>query len=62
MTLKELAQTIGAEALLTEGALSHLVSIEDAKNSYGTLRFLVAPIGGQGSAWVNADRVKVVRK
>jgi len=57
--MKELIKLIGKSALLREGQLSFPVTITDVKSVYGTDRLEVSPIGGAGSVWVNADRVKV---
>lgn len=59
MNVRESAALIGLEALLHVDALRVPVSIDDVKNSYGVTRYLVAPIAGAGSQWVNADRVTV---
>jgi hypothetical protein len=59
MNVKSMAALIGREGLLQVDQLQVPVTIDDVKNSYGTPRYLVAPIAGAGSAWVNADRVKV---
>ena len=32
--------------------------VVDAKQAYGVSRYLVIPVAGQGSTWVNADRVR----
>ena len=35
-------------------------TILDAKQSYGNIRFLVSPIMGSGSAWVDISRLQGV--
>lgn len=42
---------------LTESRLFVPVTIRDVKNVYGQKRFLIEPIGGKGSTWVDARRV-----
>lgn len=39
-------------------ALAFPVRILEEKNSYGVRRLLVEPVGGMGTKWVNASRVK----
>lgn len=58
MSVKELSKAIDTTALLNEGELSFPVLIQDVKISYGQARYLVSPIGGRGSVWVNKERVK----
>lgn len=38
--------------------LAFPVRILQEKNSYGVRRLLVEPVGGMGTQWVNASRVK----
>lgn len=52
--MKELLQNIGKEAEISVGGLTVLVTIDDVKKSYGHDRFLVTPIAGRGSVWVEA--------
>ncbi len=52
--MKELLQNIGKEAEIFIGGLNVLVKIDDVKKSYGHDRFLVTPIAGRGSVWVEA--------
>jgi hypothetical protein len=60
MSVKELSQLIDTTALLSEGGLSFPVLIQDVKISYGQARYLVSPIGGRGSVWVNKERVRAL--
>lgn len=54
MKLSEYQKYIGKTALFrVRGVgLSFQVKIKDVKNSYGNIRFLVEPVSGTGSAWV----------
>lgn len=57
--VNELSQAIGKIANIDQGGLSVDVKILDAKQSYGTTRYLVTPMAGSGEIWVNADRVTI---
>ena len=58
MTTVEMSQYIGKEARYApNGELCFNVRITDAKVRYGTLRFLVEPMNGSGSAWVQSTSV-----
>lgn len=62
MTALSKAALVGATALLRyNDGLSFPVTILDVKESYGALRFQVAPVGGIGETWVDASRVTVAR-
>jgi len=37
-----------------------LCDVVDAKSSWGTERFLVVPVNGDGEAWVAAERTELV--
>lgn len=39
--------------------LSIEVTILDIREVWGTIHYLITPIDGSGSVWVNASRVKV---
>jgi hypothetical protein len=60
VSVKELSQLIDTTALLNEGGLFFPVLIQDVKISYGQARYLVSPIGGRGSVWVNKERVRAI--
>jgi hypothetical protein len=61
MTTAQTAHLIGREgALRVSAALAVAVRIVDVKQSYGNLRYLVAPLAGLGQEWVDAGRVVVV--
>jgi hypothetical protein len=50
---------IGREGTLDASPFSFRVTVTDVKSVYGVERLEVSPVAGTGSAWVNADRVKV---
>lgn len=54
MKLSDYQKYIGKIALFrVRGVgLSFQVKIKDVKNKYGNIRFLVEPVSGTGSAWV----------
>ena len=57
MTVKEMATLVGREFGITEGPFRFRVLVDDVKVSYGTPRAFVYPVGGEGGAWVNVDRL-----
>ena len=57
--MKELIKLIGQEGTLNAYPFSFRVIVTDVKSVYGTDRLEVTPVAGSGTAWVNADRVKV---
>ena len=52
MTAFNLSRLIGLECLYTVNGLEVLVRITDVKRSYGRTRYLVTPINGSKSVWV----------
>ena len=57
MTVKEYVDTIGKEAFIRTApfgvhGLLVKVTVEDVKMSYGKTRFLVKPVAGSGTVWV----------
>jgi len=59
MTALELSQAIGQIGSILSGKTRINVRILDGKVSYGCPRYLITPVSGTGSQWVNADRVSV---
>jgi len=53
----EMGQAIGRMAWVNQNGLTILVRVENAKLSYGSVRYLVTPVSGTGSVWVDAGRV-----
>lgn len=61
MKLSEIARNIGREGLLTDTANSDMrypVRVLDAKSAYGSVRYLITPLGGLGEVWVSDSRLK----
>ena len=52
MTALNLSRLIGIDCLYTVNGLEIAVRIVDAKRSYGRTRYLVTPINGSKSVWV----------
>jgi hypothetical protein len=64
MSAKEMAALVGRQAEmrieLSSGTIYIPVTIEDAKAAYGRVVALVSPVGGEGTAWVDRDRLTLV--
>jgi hypothetical protein len=60
MSFRELAKMIGHEYEITEGPFTFRVLVDDVKTAYGQARAYVAPVGGEGWAWVSVDRLRAV--
>lgn len=60
MTVREMAQAIGKEGLLrhTDG-VQFRIRIVDARQSFDRTDYRIEPINGQGSFWVNSNRVTI---
>ncbi len=54
MTYKTKAERIGKTAQIANGPLKVEVTVLDYKNTYGRDRWLVTPVAGSGSAWVES--------
>lgn len=49
----EMQKMIGQTVLVSDGAgVKYQATIKDAKTAYGQVRYLVAPVAGEGSKWV----------
>lgn len=60
MTAKDLHDLVGATGtIVVEDSLEIGVEVKDVKPAYGRLLYLITPVGGTGSKWVNAERVKL---
>lgn len=60
MTTRELMPALGQTVNVRMESLTVLCKVNDAKNSYGRQRFLVSPVAGNGSQWVEIDRITAV--
>ena len=52
MTALLLSRLVGLDCLYTVNGLEIAVRIVDAKRSYGRTRYLITPINGSQSVWV----------
>lgn len=64
MTAKEMREAyLGREGMLVvpgnPGALHLPVRVKDARVVWGRLDLLVAPVGGSGESWIEANRVNL---
>lgn len=63
MKLSEYQKYIGKTALfrvrLAGVGLSFQVKILDVKQAYGNIRFLIEPVAGSGSAWIQDGNLTV---
>lgn len=59
-TALEQSAVIGKQGTIAIDSIRVSVYIQNAKTSYGTARYLVTPVSGSGSQWVNADRVQIM--
>ena len=57
MSAREMQEHLGKEGVLTIGALQIRVTVEDVRKVYNRIDFLVAPVAGGGTDWVDAHRV-----
>lgn len=56
-TARQLAPAIGAEVLVRFESLTIACRVQDAKNSWGQVRLLVAPVAGRGEQWIELGRL-----
>lgn len=56
-TVKQMMPAIGASVLVRFESLTVVCIVLDAKNSWGKVRLQIEPILGQGSQWVELERV-----
>ena len=56
-TAKQMIPAVGQTVLVRLEAFGVPMTITDVKSVWGKVRLQVAPVGGQGEAWVDADRL-----
>lgn len=62
-TTNDLHEVIGRTGILRGDTVGYRVSVLDAKQSYGVVRYLVVALDGDDrQAWVNAERVALDRQ
>ena len=59
MSVREMAKWIDKKGMLGIDGMEFPVIVRDVKQSYGNLRVLVTPVGGDGSTWVDASRLGI---
>jgi hypothetical protein len=57
MSLADLARLIGQTVNIRVEQFTVPVTVSDAKVAYGNVRYLVTPVGGSGTVWVDASRI-----
>ncbi len=63
MTVTDMAKAVGQKVLYgSGGSLSFVCSIQDVKCSYGSVRFLITPLSGAGSKWVDMNSVQPIKQ
>lgn len=60
MFYSDLLKVIDKKALYRVKDLEISVLVKDMKNSYGQVRYLIAPEKGTGMQWVNAESLKLL--
>lgn len=60
VSFAEMSKVIGSTVQVKVEAFTVPMVVRDVKTAYGNLRYLVAPSGGTGEAWVDAGRVRVI--
>lgn len=58
MTAKQFHPHLGKLVYLTVDSIRFCCIVADAKKAYGHDRYQLEPVAGQGSMWVNAQRVE----
>lgn len=59
LSAKDLTKFVGRTGTMPIGLLRIPVEIVDARSRYGSIDVQVIPVGGQGSQWITAARVKL---
>ena len=63
MSITDMQALIGRKGFLPVegGDMSIMVEVRDIKIAYGRVLYLVKPIEGKGSKWVNSERVHLIK-
>ena len=59
--MKQYANNIGKSASIDVDGMQVRVKVLDFKIVFGTVKYLVQPLTGTGTAWKNADSVKFIK-
>jgi hypothetical protein len=57
MKLSDIAKKLGKQAYVAFDSYSIQVLVNDARNSFGRIDYLVSPVSGKGEFWVSSERV-----
>lgn len=59
MTVSDMQALIGktGRVWVEEGQLEVRVKVKDVKKAYGRILYLITPVEGKGTKWVNSERV-----
>ena len=53
MTAQQLAALVGRTGTAKIGAFEIAVAVQDVKEAYGRMLYLVSPVSGTGTAWIS---------
>src|ERR1051326_690315 len=56
-TAKQMIPAVGSKVLVRFDGFGIPMMITDAKSAWGRVRLQVTPVDGEGSAWIECDRV-----
>lgn len=59
MSIADLALLLGQTVNIRVENFVIPVTVSDVKTAYGNTRYLVTPVGGSGTVWVDSSRVVV---
>ena len=59
-TVKQLQPALGDTVGVSFEKLTIACRVLDAKNSYGQVRLLVAPLAGDGEQWIELGRLRAI--
>lgn len=57
MTVAEMSKVIGLAGLYHVGGLAFPVRVDDVRERFGRVDYLIVPLGGEGSRWVASESV-----
>jgi len=58
-TVETMSRLIGAEGYIRDRGMDVNVRVIDARQSYGNIHVLIAPLSGSGSTWTTAESVQL---
>ena len=60
MTVTQMSEVLGKRVDVTMCGLTVACEIRDAKVSYGRARLLIAPLAGNGTVWIEPQKVVAI--